>query len=91
MTDASLVKWPPDECNWILLIISQHWFRQGLGAVRQQAVAWANVDPDLCRHMALLGYNELTLASVDQLSHTRGQWVDPDSQYIDNEIMSFLL
>ena len=30
-----------------------------LGAVRQQAITWANVDPDLCRHMALLGHNEL--------------------------------
>ena len=31
-----------------------------LGAVRQQAIAWANVDPDLCRLMASLGLNELT-------------------------------
>ena len=30
-----------------------------LGAVRQQAITWANVDPDLCRHMASLGPNEL--------------------------------
>ena len=26
----------------------------------QQAITWANVDPDLCRHMASLGPNELT-------------------------------
>ena len=26
----------------------------------QQAITWANVDPDLCRHMASLGHNELT-------------------------------
>ena len=26
---------------------------------RQQAITWANVDPDLCRHMASLGPNEL--------------------------------
>ena len=25
----------------------------------QQAITWANVDPDLCRHMASLGQNEL--------------------------------
>ena len=25
------------------------------GAIRQQAITWANVDPDLCRHMASLG------------------------------------
>ena len=28
-------------------------------AVRQQAITWANVDPDLCRQMASLGLNEL--------------------------------
>ena len=27
--------------------------------VKQQAITWANVDPDLCRHMASLGHNEL--------------------------------
>ena len=26
---------------------------------RQQAITWANVDPDLCRHMASLGHNEV--------------------------------
>ena len=37
-------------------MISQHWFRWWLGAVRQQAITWAaNVDPDLYHHMALLG------------------------------------
>ena len=34
---------------------------QWLGAVRQQAITWANVDPELCRHMASLDLNELTL------------------------------
>ena len=29
-----------------------------LGAVMQQAVTWANVDPDLCLQMASLGLNE---------------------------------
>ena len=24
----------------------------------QQAITWANDDPDLCDHMALLGHNE---------------------------------
>ena len=41
------------------LIISQHWFRQWLGAIRQQAITWANVDLDPCRHMTSLGHNEL--------------------------------
>ena len=30
-----------------------------LGAVRQHAITWANVDPDLCRYMASLGHNKL--------------------------------
>ena len=29
------------------------------GAIRQQAITRASVDPDLCRHMASLGHNEL--------------------------------
>ena len=43
---------------WSLLMISQHWFRWWLGAVRllrQQAITWAYVDPDLCRHMVSPG------------------------------------
>ena len=31
-----------------------------LGALRQQFIIWTNVDQDLCHHMALLSYNELT-------------------------------
>ena len=31
---------------------------------RQQAITWANVDPDLCRHMASKGNNGLTLVDV---------------------------
>ena len=27
----------------------------------QQAITWANVDPDLCRHMVSLGHNDLRL------------------------------
>ena len=38
-------------------LISQHWFN--IGAVRQQAIKWANVDPELCHHMDLLGHNVL--------------------------------
>ena len=41
-------------------MISQHWFRWWLGAIRQQAITWANVDPVFCRHMASLGPNELS-------------------------------
>ena len=47
MAEASLVKLHSDECHWTLLMISQ------------QAIAWANVDPDLCRHIVPLGHNVL--------------------------------
>ena len=30
-------------------------------AVRQQAITWANVDTDVCRQMASLGLNELSV------------------------------
>ena len=33
---------------------------QLIGVVRQQAITWANVDPDLCHHLASLGHNELS-------------------------------
>ena len=46
--------------QWTLLIISQHWFRYWLGAVRQQAITWDNVDEGLCRHIVSLGHNGLT-------------------------------
>ena len=34
---------------------SQYWFKQWLGAVRYQGIAWTNVDPYLCRHMGSPG------------------------------------
>ena len=45
------------ECHKTWLKRSQQWFRQWLGAIRQQAISWAS---KLCRHMASLGHNELT-------------------------------
>ena len=51
------IRWMP----LMSLIISQHWFRQWLGAVRQQAITLANVDPDPCRHMTSLGHNQLII------------------------------
>ena len=30
-----------------------------------QVINWANVDTDLCRHMALLSHSELRLNSID--------------------------
>ena len=40
------------EWHKTLLMISQHCFRQRFGAVRKQAITWANMDPDLCRQNA---------------------------------------
>ena len=54
MAELSHVNLALDECHSTLLMISQHWFREWLGAISQQAITWANVDPDLCRHMASL-------------------------------------
>ena len=40
-------------------MIHQQWFRLWLGAIRQQAITWANVDLDLCHHMASSGHSKL--------------------------------
>ena len=34
---------------------------QWLGAIKQQAIAWTDIDPDLCRHKASLGHSELKM------------------------------
>ena len=47
------------QCHRTLLMISQHWFRLWLGAWWHQAITWANVDPDLCHHIASLGHKAL--------------------------------
>ena len=61
-------------------MITQHWCRLWLGAIRQQAITWANVDPDLCHHMASLGLNELSwwektlLHTYIHIQPSFGQW-----------------
>ena len=60
MAESSLVKLFSDGYHYTLLMIGQHWFRYWLGAVRQQAITWDNVDPDRYRQMVSLGLNELT-------------------------------
>ena len=40
-------------------MVNQHWLRWWLGTIRHQAITWANVDPDLCCHMASLDHNGL--------------------------------
>ena len=42
-------------CHTTSLMTSWNWFRQWLGAVRQHAITWGNVDPDPCRHLVSLG------------------------------------
>ena len=49
------------ECHRTSLMSSSSWFRYWFGAIRQQAIAWASVYQDPCRHMALLGHIELTV------------------------------
>ena len=66
IVEASLVRLPYYACYWTSLMISQHWLRWWLGVVRPQAIAWAYVDPDLCRRRVSLGPNELSI------------WKDPD-------------
>ena len=52
---------PPDDCHWTLLKICQHWYREWLGAVKPQAISWANVDLIICCHLVSLGCNELNI------------------------------
>ena len=49
---------PLNKCHVILVMKSQHWFRDCL--VRQQGITWANIDPEACRHMASPGHNVWT-------------------------------
>ena len=51
MAEVSLVNLPLDECHMVWLMISV--------AIRQQAITWANFDPDICCHLVSLGPNEL--------------------------------
>ena len=44
----------PVKLLWGECHTSPHWVWQCLSAVRQLAITWANVDPDLCRHIASL-------------------------------------
>ena len=41
-----------NECHRTMLMITQHWFRSWLGAIRQQAITWGNIDPVFWCHMA---------------------------------------
>ena len=52
---------------------SQHWFRKWLDAIRQQAITWTNVDPELRCHMVSLGHNELNLLEGNALQSKKEQ------------------
>ena len=56
---------PEIALRWLLLDLNDDEFKLWLGAVRQQAITRANVDPDLCRHMAWVGHNELINENIN--------------------------
>ena len=51
----------------------EHWRRYWLGAARQQAITWANDEPDLSHHMASHGHNELTIIPAWISNHIPSQ------------------
>ena len=53
---AHILKLLLDDCHRTHLLISQHWFRWWLGYFREETIKWANIDPDLCRHLAALDH-----------------------------------
>ena len=52
------------EWSRTLLMISQHWFKWQLGAIRQQAITWTNLLTQSCPHVYL---------HHQKLSHVKGQ------------------
>ena len=56
MDEVSLAKSTTDEPYWTLLMIKSA-LVQVKASAKQQAITWAKVDPDLCRHMTSLGRN----------------------------------
>ena len=51
---------------------------------RQQAITWANVDPDLCRQMASLGLNELTNPDRDKMAQILQKTFSNEFSWIKN-------
>ena len=58
-----------DECHETPMMISQYWFRKWLDAIRQQAITWANVVPDLCCLIVSLDHNKLSFEQVAKLCY----------------------
>ena len=58
ISSQTVLRWMPHMKT--SLMICPHWFRQGLGAIRQQAINWTNDGQVLWCHMTSPGHNELT-------------------------------
>ena len=56
MAEVPRVKLHSDNCH-SLLMMRQHWSKKSFGAVRQQPITWASINPVLSRHIASLGHN----------------------------------
>ena len=72
---------------FLIDIISDECYRTPL-MIRLQAITWASADPDLYRHMASLGHNELNANIVQiwtELVH-RCDWICPSIKKSDQYI-----
>ena len=49
---------------WLWVQMSQHWFRWWIGAIKNQAITWANFGSNVYRHMASLGHHQLKQCRV---------------------------
>ena len=45
-------------------------------------ITWANVDPDLCRHMASLGHNELNAGNMMNIYGNHWMIAGPDIVHV---------
>ena len=61
-------------------MVNQYWFRYWFGAVKQQAITWANVDPDLCCHMVSLGHSKL-IHGPKHRKDNQSQILKPPAEY----------
>ena len=60
------------DLGWMLQnLTNEKWTLVQVMLIRQQTTTWANADPDLCRHMASLGHNELIRKICD---YVHGIW-----------------
>ena len=74
----------------------QHWFRQWLDAVSQQAIAWANIDPDLYHHLVwfdlYLVLCNFWVTLLDAFSQYQIlQWIFHESLWLQQKVMLQLI